>query len=211
MPGEIQLDALNTANCYIAPELLRDYSFDATVQGNGCATLNITPQRLSGAYARLVWETGTQANSVISSLGYDGSRIRFRTGTQQGNALIGLFNAGGECVWSWHIWVANYDPESSAQKYSSGDIFMDRNLGTVGTDYTKVTACGLYYQWGRKDPFVGAAALNSTGTSYAATSNAPVGPQGPVPVSGLVYEQCQTRLIHLSRQLRIRNDPSRRS
>ena len=155
MPGEIQLDALITANCYIAPEPLRDYSFDATVQGNGCATLNITPQRLSGAYARLVWETGTQANSVISSLGYDGSRICFRTGTQQGNALIGLFNAGGECVWSWHIWVANYDPESSSQKYSSGDIFMDRNLGAVGTDYTKVTACGLYYQWGRKDPFQG--------------------------------------------------------
>ena len=153
MPGEMQLDALNTANCYIAPELLHDYSFDATVQGNGCATLNITPQRLSGAYARLIWETGTQANSVISSLNYDGSRIRFRTGTQQGNALIGLFNAGGECVWSWHIWVANYDPESSAQKYSSGDIFMDRNLGAFGTDYTKVTACGLYYQWGRKDPF----------------------------------------------------------
>ena len=68
MPGEMQLDALNTANCYIAPELLHDYSFDATVQGNGCATLNITPQRLSGAYARLIWETGTQANSVISSL-----------------------------------------------------------------------------------------------------------------------------------------------
>ena len=153
MPAEIQLDVLNTANCYIAPELLRDYSFDATVQGNGCATLNIAPQRLSGAYARLSWETGTQANSVISSLGYDGSRIRFRTGTQQGNALIGLFDTWGECVWSWHIWVTDYNPESSSQKYSSGDIFMDRNLGAVGTDYTKVTACGLYYQWGRKDPF----------------------------------------------------------
>ena len=153
MPAEIQLDVLNTANCYIAPELLRDYSFDATVQGNGCATLNIAPQRLSGAYARLIWETGTQANSVISSLGYDGSRIRFRTGTQQGNALIGLFDTWGECVWSWHIWVTDYNPESSSQKYSSGDIFMDRNLGAVGTDYTKVTACGLYYQWGRKDPF----------------------------------------------------------
>ena len=153
MPAEIQLDVLNTANCYIAPELLRDYSFDATVQGNGCATLNIAPQRLSGAYARLIWETGTQANSVISSLGYDGSRIRFHTGTQQGNALIGLFDTWGECVWSWHIWVTDYNPESSSQKYSSGDIFMDRNLGAVGTDYTKVTACGLYYQWGRKDPF----------------------------------------------------------
>ena len=166
MPGEMQLDALNTANCYIAPELLRDYSFDATVQGNGCATLNITPQRLSGAYARLIWETGTQANSVISSLNYDGSRIRFRTGTQQGNALIGLFNAGGECVWSWHIWVANYDPESSAQKYSSGDIFMDRNLGAVGTDYTKVTACGLYYQWGRKDPFPASFTNNARPASF---------------------------------------------
>ena len=64
-------------------------------RGNGCATLNIAPQRLSGAYARLIWETGTQANSVISSLGYDGSRIRFRTGTQQGNALIGLFDTWG--------------------------------------------------------------------------------------------------------------------
>lgn len=90
---------------------------------------------------------------MISSLGYDGSRIRFRTGTQQGNALIGLFDTWGECVWSWHIWVTDYNPESSSQKYSSGDIFMDRNLGAVGTDYTKVTACGLYYQWGRKDPF----------------------------------------------------------
>ena len=94
MPGEIQLDALNTANCYIAPELLRDYSFDATVQGNGCATLNITPQRLSGAYARLVWETGTQANSVISSLGYDGSRIAFVPGRSRETPLSACSTPG---------------------------------------------------------------------------------------------------------------------
>ena len=161
LPGEIQLDARNTANSYIAPQLLCDYSFDATVQGNGCATLGITPQPLSGAYARLIWESGTQANSIIASLSYDGRRISFRTGSRQGNALIGLFDAWGNCIWSWHIWVASYDPDSSAQTYASGAVFMDRNLGAIGTDYTQSTACGLYYQWGRKDPFPYPASFSS--------------------------------------------------
>ena len=161
LPGEIQLDARNTANSYIAPQLLCDYSFDATVQGNGCATLGITPQPLSGAYARLIWESGTQANSIIASLSYDGRRISFRTGSRQGNALIGLFDAWGNCIWSWHIWVTSYDPDSSAQTYASGAVFMDRNLGAIGTDYTQSTACGLYYQWGRKDPFPYPASFSS--------------------------------------------------
>lgn len=161
LPGEIELDARNTANSYIAPQLLCDYSFDATVQGNGCATLGITPQPLSGAYARLIWESGTQANSIIASLSYDGRRISFRTGSQQGNALIGLFDAWGNCIWSWHIWVASYNPDSSAQTYASGAVFMDRNLGAIGTDYTQSTACGLYYQWGRKDPFPYPASFSS--------------------------------------------------
>lgn len=161
LPGEIQLDARNTANSYIAPQLLCDYSFDATVQGNGCATLGITPQPLSGAYARLIWESGTQANSIIASLSYDGHRISFRTGSRQGNALIGLFDAWGNCIWSWHIWVASYNPDSSAQTYASGAVFMDRNLGAIGTDYTQSAACGLYYQWGRKDPFPYPASFSS--------------------------------------------------
>lgn len=160
LPGE-KLDARNTANSYIAPQLLCDYSFDATVQGNGCATLGITPQPLSGAYARLIWESGTQANSIIASLSYDGRRISFRTGSRQGNALIGLFDAWGNCIWSWHIWVASYNPDSSAQTYASGAVFMDRNLGAIGTDYTQSTACGLYYQWGRKDPFPYPASFSS--------------------------------------------------
>ena len=161
LPGEIELDARNTANSYIAPQLRCDYSFDATVQGNGCATLGITPQPLSGAYARLIWESGTQANSIIASLSYDGRRISFRTGSQQGNALIGLFDAWGNCIWSWHIWVTSYNPDSSAQTYASGAVFMDRNLGAIGTDYTQSAACGLYYQWGRKDPFPYPASFSS--------------------------------------------------
>ena len=30
---------------------------------------------------------------------------------------------------------------------------MDRNLGALATDCTQAAAKGLYYQWGRKDPF----------------------------------------------------------
>ena len=161
LPGEIQLDAHNTANSYIAPQLLCDYSFDATVQGNGSPTLSITPQPLSGAYARLIWESGTRANSIIASLSYDGRRISFRTGSQQGNALIGLFDAWGNCIWSWHIWVTSYNPDTSAHTYASGAVFMDRNLGAIGTDYMQSAACGLYYQWGRKDPFPYPASFSS--------------------------------------------------
>lgn len=182
LPGEIQLDARNTANSYIAPQLLCDYSFDATVQGNGCATLGITPQPLSGAYARLIWESGTQANSIIASLSYDGRRISFRTGSRQGNALIGLFDAWGNCIWSWHIWVASYNPDSSAQTYASGAVFMDRNLGAIGTDYTQSAACGLYYQWGA---------------------------QRPVPVSGILLIE-SSGAVRLSRLLQVRGNPPRK-
>lgn len=38
---------------------------------------------------------------------------------------------------------------------------MDRNLGAIGTDYTQSAACGLYYQWGRKDPFPYPASFSS--------------------------------------------------
>jgi hypothetical protein len=62
-------------------------------------------------------------------------------------------NASGKILYSWHIWVTNYNPNDPAtQKSNNGFIFMDRNLGAMknGVD---VTSYGLYYQWGRKDPF----------------------------------------------------------
>ena len=41
----------------------------------------------------------------------------------------------------------------TAKTYASGAVFMDRNLGALATDCTQAAAKGLYYQWGRKDPF----------------------------------------------------------
>lgn len=84
-------------------------------------------------------------------------RIMFKTGSEQGNALIALKNAEGTIVWSWHIWVSN-DADLINSGYSTTRKLrvMDRNLGATnnvanGTNYTYNQ--GMYYQWGRKDPF----------------------------------------------------------
>ena len=150
----VPLDTNGTANCYIATSLNTAYSFDATVMGNGRTTTNLRPQPLRGAEARVLWETGTVRGAVIKDTEYKSGRIVFTTGTERGNAVIGLFDASGNCVWSWHIWSVDYAPAASAQTYKSGAVFMDRNLGALTTDYTKPESRGLYYQWGRKDPMI---------------------------------------------------------
>ena len=150
----VPLDDDGTANCYIAPQRGTSYSFGATVQGNGRSTTNIWPVRLSGTSARVLWETGTVRGAVIEDAEYQSGRIVFTTGTDRGNALIGLFDSRGNCIWSWHIWSVDYDIEASARTYESGAVFMDRNLGALTTDYMQPASRGLYYQWGRKDPFL---------------------------------------------------------
>ena len=146
------LSAAGTANSYIAPRMQEIYLFDATVQGNGRATTGITPQKLKGTFARLIWQTGTAERAVVCDVGYNGSRISFRTGTAiGGNALIGLFDKDGDCIWSWHIWATN--GALTTHVYPSGYVFMDRNLGAENLDPGDPASRGLYYQWGRKDPF----------------------------------------------------------
>lgn len=150
----IPLDEDGTANCYIARKLNTTYSFNATVQGNGKTTTNIRPQRLNGTSAILIWETGTERNAIISDVSFADGRITFTTGSKRGNAVIGLLDSRGDCIWSWHIWSVDYDMESSGQTYFSGKTFMDRNLGALTTDCTQPSSRGMYYQWGRKDPFI---------------------------------------------------------
>ena len=147
------LSAAGTANSYIAPRMQEIYLFDATVQGSGRATTGITPQKLEGTSARLIWQTGTAERAVVCDVGYNGRRISFRTVRPSEATLIGLFDKDGDCIWSWHIWSVDYDPATMAQTYSSGAVFMDRNIGALTTDCTQPSSRGLYYQWGRKDPF----------------------------------------------------------
>jgi uncharacterized protein (TIGR02145 family) len=82
---------------------------------------------------------------------------------RNGNALIAAVNAKGEVLWSWHLWFvkSTANPLEHYTTYSNGVTFMDFNLGAFGNsngakDSSKqiLDSYGLYYQWGRKDPFL---------------------------------------------------------
>ncbi|MCD8313256.1 MAG: hypothetical protein LUC24_03765 [Bacteroidales bacterium] len=73
-----------------------------------------------------------------------------------GNALIGAFDSSGKVLWTWHVWVCtDYLDGVKTELWDSGYEFMDRNLGAY-TNYPGSGSFGLLYQWGRKEPFIGA-------------------------------------------------------
>ncbi|MDO5442991.1 MAG: DUF4906 domain-containing protein, partial [Bacteroidia bacterium] len=111
-----------------------------------------------------------------------------------GNIVIGLRrNDDPAILWSWHLWVTDYNPDSvhqeaTAGKYiypvTGGDIhrytdtgkfFMDRNVGALSINYVGSGRGSLYYQFGRKDPFWDSNAvyfykLNADGSTYSLDS-----------------------------------------
>ena len=72
-------------------------------------------------------------------------------GGMKGNVLLGVKKKGtgnDAYLWSWHLWITD-EPQLV-------DGFMDRNLGaTSATPSDRIKTHGLYYQFGRKDPFTG--------------------------------------------------------
>lgn len=150
-----------TANCYIVPPVYAEYAFNATVKGNSKEAVGTI------ASAEVLWETtlkhdDIQVNDIISEVSVNGNNVHFLLAPEakEGNALIAVKDAEGTILWSWHIWVVDFDPVATQQKYQSGAIMMDRNLGATsvipdyqGAETTDYSAYGLYYQWGRKDPF----------------------------------------------------------
>jgi hypothetical protein len=77
-----------------------------------------------------------------------------------GNALIAAKDARGEILWSWHIWLTDM-PDECVYANDAG-ILMDRNLGATSATAGDMGTWGLLYQWGRKDPFLGAAGNSSS-------------------------------------------------
>lgn len=118
---------------------------------------------VKGASADWVWTTDAE---LLSGLGYDASRNEITctaAKSKQGSGLVALFDAGGEVVWSWLVWVVDKMPSDVTV---GGIAWQDRN---VGAEYHSADpkACvqdfrsyGLFYQWGRKEPFIGAKVLS---------------------------------------------------
>ena len=119
----------------------------------------------------VLWESyGTSTTpskgSIIKTVSYSSNYITFETPStlRNGNAVIAAKSAKGTIIWSWHIWVCSgYNPTSSAQTYyHSAGKMMDRNLGATSATPGTVGALGLFYQWGRKDPFLGRSGISSS-------------------------------------------------
>ncbi|NDV81047.1 fimbrillin family protein [Bacteroides sp. 51] len=101
--------------------------------------------------AELVWMDAEDL-VTLSTVGKGktgGIKVTAATG-KSGNALVAV-KVGDEIKWSWHIWVTDYNPDPDT------DTWMNRNLGAITNEKGANGSTGLYYQWGRKDPFPGSA------------------------------------------------------
>lgn len=88
--------------------------------------------------------------------------------TTYGNVGLAAYDANGTILWSWHIWI---QPEVKVVRLGDYTV-MDRNLGATYAPADKnydsnnfYANIGLYYQWGRKDPFFPPSGKNNTDNS----------------------------------------------
>jgi uncharacterized protein (TIGR02145 family) len=172
----------STANCYmIAPGA--SLTIPVNVRGNGGAVAETgLNTNISPASVGIVWET-SQNLITLGSLSSNKKITVTANGNTPGNAVIAAYsgeNLTGDILWSWHIWITDYDPDSTPTK--NGNIYtilstngsytwMDRNLGAIVTTYSADNNM-LHYQWGRKDPFpyttvVGSSTTVDVSSSYA--------------------------------------------
>ena len=160
----INIAAEGTANSYIVPEY-GVYCFPA-VKGNSNETVGAVD------VVEILWESfGTSempaAGSLLESASYEDGNIYISTASnyREGNALVAAKDASGKILWSWHIWLTD-QPAEHIYQYGAGTM-MDRNLGATSATPGDAGALGLMYQWGRKDPFLGA---QSSGSAEKAQS-----------------------------------------
>ena len=144
--------------------------------------------------AELLWQDTPEADFIrFVDLSNNGALSTTQSGTgineritvttksgYEGNALI-CIKKNGEILWSWHLWVTDYDPTYTASPVEGQFIYsvtggtvhryegnmwtqagtgrykskyiMDRNFGARSDAYDPKLAGVLYYQFGRKDPF----------------------------------------------------------
>ena len=174
------LSDYQTANSYIISKK-GFYKFKATVRGNGIgqlvspgstSTIVLTEQLQSVDITKQLvkveplWWKPAEGTSVTPSFnllnggtpdaeGY----VTFELDTfNEGNLILAGYDAKGDILWSWHLWFTD---EPQMMK-SNSFVVMDRNLGAthapkspdLPTGNLLKDTYGLYYQWGRKDPFV---------------------------------------------------------
>lgn len=149
----------NPSNCYMATKPQHRYIFNPMIGGSNTPLETVDVKLLWQTKSKLIKYLDMKDNVVSFYVDEDANNKGM---VMSGNALIGGYNAAGEIIWSWHIWVTNNDFADEENVVTlGGATVMNVNLGAETNSYgskdpTKIyESYGLYYQWGRKDPFVG--------------------------------------------------------
>lgn len=198
------LSKLGYANCYMVHGA-GDYTFKTRRVDN-------TPVN-DIAKVDWLWVSaveGQSGNALISNISYADGLVSFTASEYEGNALLAAFDAEGNIVWSWHIWLTdipavidfknNAIPQSGG--LTDGYYCMDRNLGATSANRADDYATfGLYYQWGRKDPFIGDKSEERTrDTEAGGWTNVvePFGNSSKLTVCNAAYTQAQWAMANTS-------------
>ena len=162
------LSETHTANSYIISSPNK-YCIDVTVRGNGYTGLAGIPGADINLYkvgdpvsAEIVWtdlvdsqEDNLDGIFTLSPKVVEG-RVFFNVKPKggnlpEGNVVVGVRDAGGNMLWTWHLWLTDRPAE---QGYKNGFAVQDRDMGAVSYDAVNEPEGinGLYYQWGRPTP-----------------------------------------------------------
>ena len=113
-------------------------------------------------------------------------RIRVRSG-MSGNALVAVKNAAGTVLWSWYLWITDYNPNVrmtpvagvyiydvpggalhryNGARWQSGEyVFaMDRNYGAPAASGTRAQTSGQFFDYGRRTPSAAKQDVNQSST-----------------------------------------------
>ncbi len=166
------------ANSFLVTQPNTIYSYNATIIGENQGTIaptevsilwKTTPSPVS--YTRLV-DDRVEFHVTYDEYDYDGDDEY--DDIIEGNVVIAAYDASGDILWSWHVWVTEY-PEADREVTLNNTTLMTRNLGANDNStydyYSILKSYGMYYQWGRKDPFVGALYFDASGGSDAVMYN----------------------------------------
>ncbi len=165
------------ANCMILTQPNTVYTFNPNRRGE-----EKTEQTVKATSCDIYWRTPNAP--IMSPRMYDDGSIGVytnfddddvdddgdKTDIIEGNALVVAYDDAGNIIWSWHLWITETDPTENPVTIGGVD-FLPRNLGAAKNilrdkdddDYEDdiLASSGLFYQWGRREPFPTALYFNA--------------------------------------------------
>ena len=165
---EADFDAALEERLKFYPERRKDY------YRTGKALLNELDSTNQKWHPEVLWSTidptGETSGLEVTKAFYPGvgwqnyMSVKTEGTVQPGSAVVACVrNSDNVILWSWHIWVVDTYPWEPIQGFNPGRV-MNRNLGAAKTpvagtlmdkNWPDPQEMGMYYQYGRKDPFFG--------------------------------------------------------